>query len=158
MSSTVLNSAVAGEMQVADRVSTAGSRAALLYFRVFFFFFACLSFFFAKFGARLATPCLVHETFWSREGGFNWTQNDGDAHPWWKQGKKSYKCIKFVLLATPPSQSHDGTEVRNPPMLDAVITYPPSPGPDTLSSRVPLRSSACLAQLSAADTLYGPAG
>ena len=78
--------------------------------------------------------------------------------PGGNKARNHLSASNLVLLATPPSQSHDGTEVRNPPMLNAVITYPPSPGPDTLSSPVPLCGSACLAQLSAADTLFGPAG
>ena len=46
----------------------------------------------------------------------------------------------LVLPAAPLSQSHDGTEVTNQPMLDAVIAYPSSSSPDTFSRPVSLRS------------------
>ena len=52
-----------------------------LYFRFFFCISArmLLSFFVRVVG--LATKCPVKENFWSRKGGFNWTKNDGNAHP-----------------------------------------------------------------------------
>ena len=156
MSLEILNSAVAGDMQVADRVSTAGSRAALLYFRVFF----CISVFFLR---NLVQGWQRHAWYTKHFGhekvGLIIGQKTMETHiPGGNKARNHLSASNLVLLAKPPSQSHDGTEVRNPPMLDAVITYPPSPGPDTLSSWVPLRSSTSLAQLSAADTLYGLAG
>ena len=129
--------------------------SALLYFRVFF----CISLFFWR---NVGQGWLRH-AWYTKHFGHEKVgiigQKTMETHiPGGNKARNHLSASNLVLLATPPSQSHDGTEVRNPPMLDAVITYPPSPGPDTLSSPVPLCSSACLAQLSAADTLYGPAG
>ena len=73
--------------------------------------------------------------------------------------KESHKRPSILVLpAAPPSQSHDGTEVTNQPMLDAVIAYPPSSSPDTFSRPVSLRSYMSLGQVCAADTSYGLGG
>ena len=60
----------------------------------------------------------------------------------------------LVLPAAPQSQSHDGTEVTNQPMLDAGIAYLP----DMFSRPVSLRSSMSPGQLCAADTSCGLVG
>ena len=84
----------------------------------------------------------------------------GSATWWrWKQGRKAHKRPPILVLpAAPPSQSHDGTEVTNQPMLDAGIAYPPSSSLDTFSRPVSLRSSMSPGQLCAADTSYGLGG
>ena len=49
---------------------------------VFFFHFGRMPLsLFVKFVAGLTTKCPVKENLWSRKGGFNWTPNDGNAHP-----------------------------------------------------------------------------
>ena len=73
--------------------------------------------------------------------------------------KESHKRPPILVLpAAPQSQSHDGTEVTNQPMLDAGIAYPPSSSPDTFSRPVSLRSSMSPGQLCAPDTSYGLGG
>ena len=81
----------------------------------------------------------------------------GSATWWrWKQGREVTKDRQMLVLpAAPQSQSHDGTEVTNKPMLDAGIAYPPSSSLDTFSRPVSLRSSMSPGQLCAADTSYG---
>ena len=63
----------------------------LLYFPFFCIPAGCPSRFLVKFVAGLATTCTVKENFLSRKGGFFWTKNDGDAHPW---PSDSVKCTK----------------------------------------------------------------
>ena len=68
------------------------------------FVFFCISaecpsrFFFVKYVATLATTSPVKETFWSRKGGFNWTKNNGDAHPYDSFRVLPPSCVELACV------------------------------------------------------------